>query len=250
MDESPTTQEAIMVATAVQYGAIELKQSAQRFWFVGFIISLAIHSMVLSAFHLDLFHVGTDPRNIILHPVTLDPRIHTDPWIPGITTPPPTAGGRVRVQSERANPVPVQDEKADPAKSLATQEEMAQQVDPFVNGAGEGSGSGTGTIAMPGSGDDTPVPFEAVERLPEIITRVTPEYPSLAVRAGIEGRVIVKMLVGKDGHVREVAVVQSTVECLNDAALGAARGFFFTPAYMNNGPVTVWITVPFNFRLK
>jgi hypothetical protein len=24
----------------------------------------------------------------------------------------------------------------------------------------------------------------------------------------------------------------------------------FTPAVMNNGPVTVWVVVPFNFQLK
>lgn len=103
---------------------------------------------------------------------------------------------------------------------------------------------------MPGPADDTPVRFEAVEKLPEIITRIAPVYPPLAVKAGIEGRVVVNMLVGKDGHVREVALVHSTADCLNDAALDAARGFVFTPAYMNNGPVTVWVTVPFNFRLR
>lgn len=239
-----------MTATAIRYGAIELKESAQRFWVTGFIISLVIHSMILSAFHMDLFHVGTDVRNIPMRPVTLGPRIHLDPPIPGLTTPPPATGGAPRVHSERANPVAVPDEKADPEKELATQEQMALQVDPIANGAGEGSGERTGIITIPGAGDDTPVPFEAVEKLPEVITRVTPEYPPLAVRAGIEGRVVVQMLVGKDGHVREATVVRSTADCLNDAALEAARGFLFTPAYMNNGPVAVWITVPFNFRLR
>jgi protein TonB len=228
---------------------MELKESAQRFWFIGFIISLAIHSMILSAFHLDLFHVGADPRNIIMRPIIFDTRINCEPRMPGFTTPPPAASGSTRVKSERANPVPVPDEKADPAKSLATQEDMARQVDPAATGDGEGAGIGSGTISIPGT-DDTPVPFEAVEKLPEIITRVAPEYPPLAIKAGIEGRVVVTMLVGKDGHVREVAVMQSTADCLNDAALDAARGFLFTPAYMNNGPVTVWINVPFNFRLK
>ena len=239
-----------MAATAIRYGAIELKESAQRFWVTGFIISLAIHSMILSAFHLDLFHVGTDVRNITMRPLTIDPRIRLDPRIPGITTPPPATAGTPRIHSERANPVAVPDEKADPEKELATQEQMALHVDPIADGAGEGSGAGTGIITMPGPGDETPVPFEVVEKIPEIITRVTPTYPPLAVRAGIEGRVVVQMLIGKDGHVHEAAVVRSSADCLNDAALEAARGFLFTPAYMNNGPVAVWITVPFNFRLR
>ncbi len=239
-----------MVATTVRYGAMELKESAQRFWFIGFIISLTIHSLVLSAFHLDLFHVGTDPRTIVMRPFPLDPRIHLDPWIPGITTPPPASGSAPRVQSERAIPVPVADDKADPDRVTATQEQMARQVDPLANGAGEGAGTGNGTITIPGPADDAPVRFEAVEKLPEIITRVTPVYPPLAIKAGIEGRVVVNMLVGKDGHVQEVSLMHSTADCLNDAALDAARGFLFTPAYMNNGPVRVWITVPFSFRLR
>lgn len=239
-----------MVATTVRYGAVELKESAQRFWFIGFIISLALHSIVLSAFHLDLFHVGTDPRTIVMRPFDLTPRIHLDPRVPGFTTPPPASGTAPRVRGERAIPVPVPDETADPGQALATQEQMAQQVDPLANGDGEGTGNGSGMITIPGPADDTPVPFEAVEKLPQIITRIAPAYPPLAVKAGIEGRVVVNMLVGKDGHVREVALVHSTAECLNDAALDAARGFVFTPAYMNNGPVTVWVTVPFNFKLR
>jgi len=94
------------------------------------------------------------------------------------------------------------------------------------------------------------VPFEAVEKIPEIVMRATPTYPPMAVLAGIEGKVYVKILVGKDGHVREAVVEHSTAECLNDAALEAARRFVFTPAYMNNGPVPVWISIPFNFKLK
>lgn len=239
-----------MVATTVRYGAVELKESAQRFWFIGFIISLALHSIILSAFHLDLFHVGTDPRTIVMRPINFDPRICFDPRVPGFTTPPPASGSAPRVRSERAIPVPVPDETADPDRVIATQEQMARQVDPLANGAGEGAENGSGAITIPGPTDDAPVRFEAVEKLPEIITRIAPAYPPLAVRAGIEGRVVVNMLVGKDGHVREVALVHSTAECLNDAALDAARGFVFTPAYMNNGPVTVWVTVPFNFKLR
>ena len=51
------------------------------------------------------------------------------------------------------------------------------------------------------------------------------------------------------GRVREAAVEYSQAECLNDAALEAARGYIFTPAYMNNGPVAVWVSIPFRFKL-
>jgi TonB family protein len=66
----------------------------------------------------------------------------------------------------------------------------------------------------------------------------------------IEGKVVVRLLVGKDGTVRQAVVEHSTAEILNDAALDAARLFRFTPAIMNNGPVTVWVLFPFTFRLR
>jgi periplasmic protein TonB len=236
-----------MVATSVPYGAMELKLVAQRFWITGFLISLAIHAAILGAFHIRWFDTTTDVRHIPFHEITIGSRPIFDPLIPGIVTPPATGGNHVR--SERANPVPVPEDKVDPGKDMATQTDMALAVDPEANGVGSGAGTDPGTITVDPA-DEKPVPFEAVEKLPEIVTRVAPVYPDLAVRAGIEGKVVVRMLVGKDGHVRDASVAYSTADCLNDAALEAARRFLFTPAYMNNGPVPVWITVPFSFRLK
>lgn len=45
-------------------------------------------------------------------------------------------------------------------------------------------------------------------------------------------------------------VVKSDNDLLSDAAVEAARQFVFTPAYMNNGPVSVWIGLPVTFRLQ
>jgi TonB family protein len=241
-------QEAIMVSTSLSYGAMELKQSAHRFWVIGLLFSLAIHSAVLGAFHLSWFDGGIDISRIPLHSPHLGPIVWTQPMIPGIVPLRPSQGTTGSVRSERGNPVPVPEEKADPQKNMATQKELAAAVDPQATGTEEGNGT-TG-IVIPEGGDDTPVPFEAVEQIPVLVTRATPVYPPMAVMAGIEGRVVIKMLVGKDGHVHEAAVESSQAECLNDAALEAARGYLFTPAYMNNGPVSVWITVPFSFKLK
>lgn len=238
-----------MVSTTVAYGAMELQQSAHRFWVAGLLISIAIHSAVLGAFHLPWFDGAIDASRIRLKTPELVSILPTPINIPGtIPLPPPTGTTAPRVRSERAMPVPVPDETADPTKEMATQEQFARAVEP-VPGTGE-AGEGTGSISVQVPPDDTPVPFEAVERLPVPVTRVAPEYPALALKAGMEGRVVVKMLVGKDGSVREAMIERSTADVFNDAALAAARGFLFTPAVMNNGPVPVWITVPFTFRLK
>jgi protein TonB len=92
--------------------------------------------------------------------------------------------------------------------------------------------------------------FVPVERPPQIVKRVFPEYPEMAVRAGLEGTVWVKILVDKDGKPKKAVVIKSTTEIFNQAAEKAAVQFVFTPAVMNNGPVKVWVSIPFRFQLK
>jgi len=88
-----------------------------------------------------------------------------------------------------------------------------------------------------------------VEELPEVITKIPPEYPDLARSAGVDGVVQLQALVGKDGKVKDVKVMKG-VEMLNDAAVKAVRQWIFKPALSNNKPVAVWVAVPVRFSLN
>jgi len=44
-------------------------------------------------------------------------------------------------------------------------------------------------------------------------------------------------------------VLKSDAEIFNEPAVEAAKQWLFTPAYMNNGPVAVWVSIPFRFKL-
>jgi protein TonB len=92
--------------------------------------------------------------------------------------------------------------------------------------------------------------FVPVEKQPQIVKKIVPTYPDMAMRAGIEGTVWVKILVDKDGKPKKAVIVKSTSDIFDDAAKEAAMQFLFTPAIMNNGPVKVWVSIPFRFRLK
>lgn len=237
-----------MVARSVSYGALELKRVAHRYWVTGLLLSIAIHALMLGTFHLKWFDGGIDISNFPLHTPRLTQSLSGQPRLPGIVPLPPVNRATGAVRRASGTPVPVPESVADPEKTLATQEDLARSVEP-QSSDGEGSGL-PGVITVPETGEDIPVPFEAVEKLPVPLARVIPVYPPLAIQAGIEGRVVVRILVGKDGRVHEAAVEFSTADCLNDAALAAARAYVFTPAYMNNGPVSVWVMMPFSFRLK
>lgn len=81
---------------------------------------------------------------------------------------------------------------------------------------------------------------------PRKIRHVPPVFPADAVAAGVEGTVVLTAVLGKDGAVREVAVVTG-VPVLNDAALNAVRLWVFTPTLLNGVPVEVAMTVTVNF---
>jgi len=79
---------------------------------------------------------------------------------------------------------------------------------------------------------------------------VKPSYPEIARRSGMEGTVWVKILVDKEGNPKKAVVVKSDADIFNEPAIGAALQWKFTPAIMNNGPVAVWVAIPFRFRLQ
>jgi protein TonB len=101
-------------------------------------------------------------------------------------------------------------------------------------------------------GDTTP-PFGSiafVDEYPVAITQPKPAYPSMAMDAGIEGTVLVHVLVDRNGRVAEVRANRDrTVPILEGAALEAARRWVFRPALSNGHAVAVWVTIPFEFRL-
>jgi TonB family protein len=107
------------------------------------------------------------------------------------------------------------------------------------------------SIAMDQSGGaDTarpPPDFVDVDKQPVVLVQKDPAYPELALRAGLEGKVWVKIWVDKSGLPREVLVIKSDAEIFNFPALEAARHFKFTPALIKGRPVDVWVSVPFRF---
>ncbi|RMF55365.1 MAG: energy transducer TonB [Calditrichaeota bacterium] len=93
------------------------------------------------------------------------------------------------------------------------------------------------------------VPFYALSEKPEVIKRVQAEYPELAKKAGIEGTVVLKVLVNTKGDVEKVEVLKSH-PLLEEAAIKAAKQFKFKPGKQRDKFVKVWMSIPFTFKLK
>jgi protein TonB len=90
-----------------------------------------------------------------------------------------------------------------------------------------------------------------LDRAPEVTARVNPEYPYAARERGLEGYVAVKVLVGKDGAVRQVNILKSKPEGVFDQAVRrAVPSWRFQPGEVGGEPVTAWVTTTLHFRLN
>lgn len=77
------------------------------------------------------------------------------------------------------------------------------------------------------------------------------QYPAVAAENGVQGKVIVRFVVGKDGSVSQASVVRSVDPALDREALRAVNAMPKWNPGMNNGqPAAVWFTLPVTFRLQ
>lgn len=94
-----------------------------------------------------------------------------------------------------------------------------------------------------------PVRFGAAEAVPVAISKVPPTYPQAARDGRIEGMVVVRALVDREGRVARCQVKVS-VPGLDEAAVEAVSQWRFRPAKLYRFPVAMWLDVPIRFSLR
>lgn len=146
-------------------------------------------------------------------------------------------------------PEPVADELAT-SQTIATVTEMAEALAPITMEGLEG-GEGEGGLVVDVDIDVSPSPddFIAVDEDPVRISIDPLNYPPMARSAEVEGTVLVRVLVGKNGKVKDVIVVEGE-QMLRDAAIACARTSVWRPAQIDHKPVEVWVLFPLTFKLR
>ncbi|MBV8816777.1 MAG: TonB family protein [Acidobacteriaceae bacterium] len=85
----------------------------------------------------------------------------------------------------------------------------------------------------------------------KLITKVNPTYPPGAQRNGVTGMVILKAVIGVDGHLLSLTPASSAADPeLTSAAVEAVRLWTYQPTLLNGQPVEVVTTITVNFRLE
>ena len=86
--------------------------------------------------------------------------------------------------------------------------------------------------------------------LPKCAHCPDPQYTDEAREAKLQGRVILRVLVGADGRASQIRIVQGIGLGLDERAAQAIRGWKFVPAHDDaRRAVPAWVTVEALFRL-
>lgn len=77
------------------------------------------------------------------------------------------------------------------------------------------------------------------------------QYPATAAKNGIQGRVVVKFAVGKDGSLSHVSVVRSVDPDLDKEAVRLVENMpKWSPGIVDGEPASIWYTLPVTFKLQ
>lgn len=224
----------------VPMGASDLKAQGQRIFRRALMISCAVHLALIGIYLATKLYHPPDEAAYTGRVI----RMETLPPPPPLSSapPPPVISAPNIAKPTIGTPVPVPDAQA-PEQTIMTQQELSQSIAP-ISGYGQ---SGKDSLVI--KADDMPNEGEFVyyEDPPTPVSQVQPAYPEMAREAQIQGRVILHVLVGKDGRVKNIKVIRS-VNYLDQAAKDAVMKWVFKPALSNNKPVAVWVEVPVDFH--
>ena len=231
------------------YGAYELKSRYQRNFMIatGSVIGLVLTVLIV----VWLIGVSTSEDLTNIPEVRIKTIAELGPPPSLIKKPPQVQIQQTQVAAPKIGiPKPVADEEVSDAEdvTIASRDELEQIQAPDIQASDDQN-------IVVDINEDEYLPgadeFVAVEVYPEMIHQETPEYPRLAKSAGLTGTVWVKVLVDKDGTVRQAMVGKTSgTQALDDAAVAVANKNKFKPGIQNGRPVACWATYRVDFNLE
>jgi TonB family protein len=126
---------------------------------------------------------------------------------------------------------------------------VGREKDGVVGGA---VGGETGGQIGGGGQGDRPIPAGEVASPPSITSQILPTYPPLARAHGMEGRVVLKLIVDREGHVEGDSIrAKPSSPVFDQAAIEAVHQRRFRPGRDASGrAVRVILEVPIRFQLR
>ena len=161
------------------------------------------------------------------------------------------------IKAEIIEEVQDKDEPPPPPPTIETPPPYVPPPDILIEAPVDAPKSNTALVAVDKKPVAAPPPVASgVKKAPEIDPkykrRFQPDYPPTSRRLGEEGSVVLQVLVGVDGEVKDGKVQTSSgFERLDDAALKhALRAWRFTPGTEDGVPVQTWHSVKVTFKIE
>lgn len=173
--------------------------------------------------------------------------IHIQPQAIHVSMVAPSQPEPIKTQAKPEAPIPISPPKPDGLKKKTVKKQQQQEKKTVEKKI----------IAPPTSGPQAPDATEKIAARSEPIFNAAylhnppPVYPPSARRKGVQGKVMLKVDVSKEGSAREVSVAHSSGSLLLDnAALGAVKRWRFVPAKQGSEIIEAQVLVPVEFKLN
>ncbi len=250
------------------YGVSELKNSYQGITLRGFIIAISLHILIIISYLLISYINKVNAKDIPVNP-------HEPPIFVDIDIPPSIEDKDIPpVKKEDIKPEKdLSSLKPEPVKKIIADNVLIKTQNELDKIEGQTSRTGDSSVFAYNNKtniDDNTIDKNIDKNIKDPVIKkdyqsyeveVVPvctnlaqvkssiEYPKLAQDIGEEGKVTVKVLVNENGTVSKVGSLTGP-DIFYDEVKQKAQNLVFTPGLQNNQAVKVWMTVPFNFKMK
>ncbi len=180
----------------------------------------------------------SEEKKEVLLPVKPKLKEYADPALPAATAPPihiPKPSNRKIVARKNTAKVKPLTAASPPAESVQVRQSA---LSPAVQ-------------EEPGAPQASSVAVVLHQATPLYQVNPPPEYPRLARRRGLEGVVLLEVLVDSSGRVADMRLSRTSDHALLDkAAMEGVQRWQFTPGTMNGRPQEMWVEIPVRFQLR
>lgn len=252
------------------YGAYALRQSSSKRHILAFLVILVFVGAVAG---LPSFLNAVNPPKEYVQNVTdiytigkLDDPVQEEPIVEPSTTPPAPPV----IDSKQFTPPAIKpDEMVDQSKELESQVELNKSkslITTVTVESGNTTGIDPGELEREQRQITNQPPqepnkvFDIVEVMPQFpggnselmrYLGTNIKYPTIAAENGIQGRVVLKFVVSKDGSISNIQIVRSLDPSCDKEAIRVIKGMpKWIPGMQNGHPVAVYFTLPVLFKLQ
>lgn len=252
------------------YGAYALRQSSSKRHILAFLVVLIFVGVVAG---LPSFLNAVNPPKEYVQNVTdiytigkLDDPVQEEPIVEPSTTPPPPPV----IDSQKFTPPAItSDDMVEESRELLSQEELnSNRVQISIETVNNGNTEGVNIAEIrreqrqiinqpPQEPNKVHEHVEVMPQFPggnvELMRYLSAniKYPTIAAENGIQGRVVLKFVVSKDGSISNIQIVRSLDPSCDKEAIRVVKGMpKWIPGMQNGHPVAVYFTLPVLFKLQ